>query len=217
MLEPFARHLQMICIGLALSLPLISQSASTVQNGGYRLVAYPSDSFSLTLPNGWVEIEPRAVAELVSAAKKAAPNLPDVSFKYGFKTAAAADFPRVLITLSDDHLSDETFANLNGPHQTLDAYLADQLDKAAGGTLQRARMSNLYYDKTHHVVWGTAHLSYSDTGDIQTLSAAYITKVGTIQIHCASKASEYEKYQPVFRQLIGSVVIDPKVALSAQR
>jgi hypothetical protein len=83
------------------------------------------------------------------------------------------------------------------------------------GMLQKAQMGALSYDRDRHVLWGTYQSEVAGVGDLRTVSAAYVTRAGSVLMNCYSKASEYEKYEPVCRQILESVAIDPKVAIGA--
>jgi hypothetical protein len=93
------------------------------------------------------------------------------------------------------------------------AYRAvDELTKkweSSGGTLQKGQMSNMSYDNGRHLLWAISQYTFSSIGDLETLSGAYITTTGTIQVRCYSRAVEFGKYRPVCQNIIESVVIDP--------
>jgi hypothetical protein len=206
-----------VFLSLIIANPATSQSTSIPEERKGHRFSYSGDNFSITLPETWVEVDSKVLAAGPESIKKRAPNAGNVVIKYGFKPKGDAIFPWVGVIVSADQLSDEMFANLSDAYPTLDIYMRHLLDPSAGGTIQSAQMSNLFYDKAHHVLWGMSQSSFSDIGNLQTLSAAYVTRVGTVQVHCYSKASEYSKYQPTFRRIVDSVEIDPRVTLTPKR
>lgn len=104
------------------------------------------------------------------------------------------------------------FEKMDWAHRTV-----DELTKkweSAGGTLEQAQMNNMSYDKSRHLLWGISQSTFSGVGDLRTLSGAYLTKTGSIQVHCYSRASDFVKDQPMCKKIIESVAIEPKVAMA---
>jgi hypothetical protein len=178
---------------------------------------YPAENFSIGLPATWREIDPATLGRMSSAAHLVAPNAPELRISHGYTSAGAPEtgYPWVAVMLTDDQVSGLAFKNLESAQSTVNDLMKRWLDPASGGIIQKAQMGTMSYDKDRHVLWGSSQSVVTGIGDLRTLSAAYVTRAGIVQVHCYAKASEYEEYEPLCRQIIESVTIDPKVAMTA--
>ncbi len=113
--------------------------------------------------------------------------------------------------LTGDRVDEAMFEKMEWAYRSV-----DELSKkwqSSGGTLEKAQMNSMSYDKARHLLWGISQSTFSGVGDLQTLSGAYITTTGSIQVHCYSRATEFAKYQSVCKDIIESVAIDSKIAI----
>jgi hypothetical protein len=195
-----------------LSFVLVATAQSVTDS--VRRVDYPQENFSLAVPATWTEIEPSVLAAAPAAIRQAAPNAPEIRIRHGFKASATPgpSYPWIALIITEDPIDEMMFENMEWAHRTV-----DELSKkwqSAGGTLERARMNNMSYDKSRHLLWGISQSTFSGVGDLSTLSGVYLTTTGTIQVHCYSKASDFIKDQPLCKEIIESVIIAPKIAIA---
>ena len=176
---------------------------------------YAQENFSIAVPSGWREIEPSALAAISAALPRVAANLPEIKIKHGFKETSGPNpsFPWVAIIFTNDRVDETMFGTMGLATRTIDELTRKW--ESSGGSLQSAAMNNMSYDKVHHILWGVSRSTFSDVGDLQTLSGAYLTKKGSIQVHCYSIAAEFGRYNSMCKQIIESVVIAPEIALPA--
>ena len=141
---------------------------------------------------------------------------PRLKIRHGFKASAttAPSYPWVAIILTGDRVDDAMFEKMDWAYRTVDD-LTKKLE-SSGGTLEKSRMNSMSYDKGRHLLWGVSQSTFSGVGDLQTLSGAYLTTTGSIQVHCYSKAAEFPKYRAICKDIIESVVIDPKIVIPAR-
>jgi hypothetical protein len=191
--------------------------SSTLQSapGNTRRIDYPQDNFSIAVPAAWSEIEPSVLAAMPAAIRQAAPNAPEIRIRHGFKASGTPgpSYPWVAIIITEQPVDEMTFEKMDWAHRTVDDLTKKW--ESAGGTLEQAQMNSMSYDKSRHLLWGLSQSTFSGIGELRTLSGAYVTKTGSIQAHCHSRASDFVKDQQVCKEIIESVVIDPKVAMAA--
>src|ERR1035441_4872635 len=178
-----------------------------------RRVDYPQENFSIAVPATWSEIEPAVLAGMPALMRRAAPNAPEIRIQHGFKASETTTpgYPWVAIVLTGDRVDEAMFEKMDRAYRSVEELTRSW--ESSGGTLEKAEMNNMSYDKARQLLWGISRSTFSGVGDLQTLSGAYITTTGSIQVHCYSKATEFKKYQSACKDIIESVVIDPRVAI----
>ena len=179
---------------------------------GVRRVDYPQEKFSVAIPVTWSEIETSVLAAMTTAIRQAAPNAPDIRIRHGFKPVAGPSYPWVAIMITEEPVDELSFENMNWANRTVDRLLKEW--ESAGGTLEQAKMNSMSYDKSHHRLWSISQSSFSGVGDLRTLSGAYLTTTGSIQVHCYSRAADFVKDQQLCKGIIESVVIDPRITIA---
>ena len=197
---------------LAFSLLSLLSAASAQTANDTKRIDYPQEKFSIAIPSSWIELDPSVIAAMPLAIRRVAPNAPEIKIRHGFKSSGAPgdSFPWVGIIVVDDPVDESTFENLEPPYRTIEE-LAKKWE-SGGGTLQRARLSGMWYDKSRHVLWTIVQSTIAGVGDLRSLSGAHMTATGAVQVHCYSTAAEFAKEQPLCKEIIESVIIDPKIA-----
>ena len=176
-----------------------------------RRIEYPAENFSISIPDTWHEIEPSTLA-VMSAAVPRVPGLPEIKIRHGYTAQAAPPlFAWVAIIVTDAPADEAMFEKLDWTKQRFEDAIAQW--QASGGTLQQGQLNSMWYDKTRRLLWSTTQSTHAGVGDLRTLSGAHLTTTGTIQVHCYSKAEDFARDQPVCREFIESVSLDPKVVI----
>lgn len=203
-------QLLFVCCGL-------SQTATSPAGEGPHRISYPAEDFSIELPAAWRETDPVTLLGMTYAMRWLVPNVPETKISHFWRPSGAPEsaYPRVAVALTDAHFTDAEFRDLISAQSIAEELTKKWLDPAAGGILQKVQLGALSYDMDRHALWSNAQSAVAGIGDFRTMSAVYVTRVGTVQALCYSKASEYEKYEPVCRQILESVTIDARVAMRA--
>jgi hypothetical protein len=175
-----------------------------------KRIDYPQEKFSIAIPSSWTEIDLSVLATIPLSIRQILPNAPPIKIRYGFKSSSGPGlpYPWIAIIITDDPLNESMFENLEPAYRTIDE-LSRKLE--SGGTLQRAQMSDMWYDKSRHILWMIAQSTLAGVGDLRTLSGAHLTATGTVQVHCYSRATDVPKDLPVCKEAIESVLVDPKI------
>lgn len=182
---------------------------------GVRRFEYPQDNFSIAVPATWSEVEPSVLAAAEAAARQVVPGVPYFAFSHGFKApaTAGANYPWVAIATMEGTVDERIFEQPDWVHRAVDEITKKWV--SAGSPMAKAQIEILSYDIRSHLLWFTSQSTFPVVGDLRTLSGTYFTNVGSLQVHCYSKASDFVNDQPVCKEIIELVVIDPKVALPA--
>jgi len=181
---------------------------------GPRRIEYPAEKFSIAIPATWGEIEPAAL-NLMSLALPRVPNISDIKVRHGYTGSTAPPlFPWVAVLITDQPVDEAMFEKLDGPRRAYEEAIG--VLQSSNGVVQQARLNGMSYDKTRHLLWNTTQSTVVSVGALRTLSGAYLTIGGTVQVHCYSREEDFARDQPVCREIIESVVLDPKVVLPAR-
>ena len=143
---------------ILLSFVLAATAQSVPDN--VRRVEYPQENFSIDVPAIWSEIDPSVLAAMPAAIRQAAPNAPEIKIRHGFKASAAAgpSYPWVAVVVTEDPVDEMMFEKMDWAYRTV-----DELTKKwqpAGGTLERAQMNNMTYDKSRHLLWSISQSTF---------------------------------------------------------
>jgi hypothetical protein len=182
-----------------------------------RRVEYPAEGFSVAIPSAWQEVDSAGLARINAVVPKIVPNAPELKINHGFVPPGEAGFrfPWVALLRTDQRVSDAIFEDLGGAFRTLDEMTKKWTDPASGSLLESTQVKPMFYDKGRHVLWLGAESTFSGIGDLRTLSAAYLTRDGSVQVHCYMRAADYGRDLPLCRQVTESMTIDPKMAYGA--
>lgn len=178
----------------------------------YAGVAFQKDSFTITLPDGWIEIPQDVLAAAYTEVEKQAPNAKIPRYDYGYQLGSAQnwmEYPYILVQVNkasripEHQLESMSTIDLNDKLKDHVANMRTLMSNASLGKMQ--------YDKTAHVVWLATLFDVVDAGKIQGISGLVPTENGFVQIHAYSKTSNFESYLPVFRQIILGTTISPSL------
>ena len=195
-----------VCLVLAItSLANVAAFADTVQR----------DGFTISIPDGWVEI-PRYVLDDFEASLAAGfPSTPRQHWDCGFQKASATnmmEFPYILVQvhnfgripeqaieqLEDDKMLQEYWGAVLGI--AVDAYapsiFSEQIVKAS-------------FDKPNNTILSTIRMENEIVGSVYFLSSMILTEKGIINVFGYALKERYALYEPVFLSVVRSVTPEP--------
>jgi hypothetical protein len=195
----------------------LAQSSTPPAGDTVRRFRYPSENFSIALPGTWAEIDAAILARLPVGMPRARTSPPETKFNHAFRPSEGdpSGYPWVAVMLSKDGLAAPKLEGMNSPYRSVDDLVRKWKATEPAGTVQNAQRSAMFYDTARQALWSVSQFTYPDIDVFRTISAAYLTTTGSVQVHCCSKASEYEKYRPVCKQILESVTIDPPPGVAA--
>lgn len=170
---------------------------------------YPSEHLAISIPSDWAAI-PRAELDQMSAnVREAAPRVKPQPYNYGFQASAESRYPRVLIQVkTSERWAESVLAEMPKlPSVTEEVEKRVQSAGPAFAAL-KIKVGALTYDPVNQLVWLRMQLSDDDEQTVQGLSGLHPTNVGSIQVHCYARTGEFDKYAPLFSEIITSVQID---------
>jgi len=176
----------------------------------FAAVTIQKPAFTLSLPDGWVEIPQDVLSAMRANLKRQAPSAKVPKYDYGFQLETSKnwmEYPYVLVQVSDtgripEHqLKSMPKIDLNETVKNQTAGLQSIMSNATLGKMQ--------YDEAAHVVWIIVQIDVANAGKIQGLSGLIPTEKGIVQVHAYSTESNFQAYLPIFRQIITSTTVPP--------
>ena len=198
-------------VSLLLVSHLFAQSVPQPADGPPHRFDYAAEHFSIELPAPWHEVDQSTVRLMGSVTQQLLPNFGSAMKVSHAYTPSDLMTQSVIIALTGIHYTDAYFKKLSGADQS-----ADSVSKylPADSPFRNVQTEAAHYDTDRHLFWSTGKLDSVLTGELRMMTGLYITKAGTVMVTCASKAAEFAKLEAECRQIIGSVQIDPKVAMT---
>ena len=169
---------------------------------------YSADNLSISFPAEWVEIPKAELDQMSENVRKAAPNARPQPYNYGFQASAKSQYPRVLVQLkTSGRWSEKAIADMPRISSTTGETQARVSALSPSFAALNLQIGKLTYDPGRHLVWMTFQMTDGDGESIQGLSGLHPTNVGSIQVHCYSLKAEFDRYAPLFSEIITSVQI----------
>lgn len=178
---------------------------------GFSATAYSEQllqkkSFTVSLPDDWVEIPSDVIAARESAIAAAAPNAPAQHYDYGFQLSSADywfQYPYILVQIKNiGRVSESRLENLDTVN------IEDTIEKTKTQlrpAMSDAKVGKMYYEKKHRIIWLRMESNVVNVGPISGLSGMVLTDKGFIQVSGYSTRNEYPIYETVFRSIVLSV------------
>ncbi|WP_456324105.1 hypothetical protein [Desulfonauticus submarinus] len=167
---------------------------------------YQKGDFSISLPDGWVEIPSDVIDAYEKEIARLAPNAPAQHCDYGFQLGSADnwfEYPYILVQIKNiGRIPESQIEKLEGysVQESLDKHKSD-----LSTVLSNVQAGKMYYDKTSRIIWLRIEANVVDVGPISGLSGMILTEKGFIQVSGCSLKSDYSTYEPVFRATVMSV------------
>ena len=167
---------------------------------------YPTEHFSIAIPDGWTEIPRAELQQLASNLRQAAPDAGAQSYDYGFRPANNAAHVRVLIQVKHERWPEEFLEETSKLPRAKGLIQHGVTATSASLAELQPKIGEMRWDPDRQVLWMRTQLA-GEKSAMEILSAAQLTKEGSIQIHCSADGDEYEKVAATFSSVIDSLRI----------
>ena len=195
-------------IKLAILVLIIS---SGVFEQAYGSKQYQKSGFSISLPDGWVEIPRDAIDVFEKEAFKQAPNVPKQHYDYGFQLEASQywfEYPYVLVQVKGiGRIPERQLIKEFSVQKVFDKY-----EKDLNPLMLEFQVGRTYYDKHAKTLWLLVEADAVNIGPIVSLAGMILTEEGLISVAGHSLKDDYVFYGPIFQSVIASVTPEPWLA-----
>jgi len=176
-----------------------SKQVPTKANG----IEFHKESFSITVPDNWVEI-PREIIDAYEAKLTyMAPNVPSQHFDYGFQPSDNGwmQHPYMLVQIKN------TGRISKSELQSIVSYSPqagiDTID--FGSMLTNVEAGKPIYDKETNIIWAKGGATVAGTGAVVGLWGMLPTETGFILTTGSAKAKDFSEMSVVFKSIITSI------------
>ncbi|MEW5773893.1 MAG: hypothetical protein AB1916_10265 [Thermodesulfobacteriota bacterium] len=168
--------------------------------------------FSITLPDGWVEIPRNNIDHYLAYLRELAPAARPPHFEYVFQMSPEQTyftFPYITIILntqgkmSRSDLRDITAIPIN-------SYVEKQKE-AYSPVYNHLEVGKLYLDETANIIWTRSEADISGHGEVSGISAIIPTEAGAIQVTGFALKHDFATYEPVFCEAFLSINPAPEL------
>jgi hypothetical protein len=147
--------------------------------------------------------------EMSENLRKAAPNAKVQPYKYGFQASAESRYPRLLVQIkTNGRWSEKVFADMPKLPSIKPEVEQRVQSVAPAFAALNIKVGELTYDPAKRIAWLRMQFSSEDGQTVKVLSGLHPTNVGSVQVHCYALSDEFDRFAPLFSQIITSVDID---------
>jgi hypothetical protein len=167
------------------------------------------DEFSITLPDGWVQIPGSVLQDFSENIDQLSPDSPPEVYDYGYQMENGGKwlaYPYVLVQIRPEGRI---------PSGEL-ARFQRMIPEAEGIDLSEVRFGESAYDKENQILWSTLSMQPPDGEPVKALIAVKLTELGYIRFTgCAADAS-FDEYEKLFISAFSSVRMGESIAYKPQ-
>jgi hypothetical protein len=169
-------------------------------------IEFKKDGFSISLPNGWVEV-PRDIMDAnEKALSKAAPSLRVQRIDYGFQLDSSKkwfQYPYISVKINrTGRMTENELEKLEG-YSTQESY--DRYKKDLSSMMTSIQPGKMIFDRKHKIIWMRLDADVANIGPVSGISGMVLTEAGFIQVTGFSLRKDYPIYEPVFQSVALSV------------
>ena len=169
--------------------------------------------FSISLPDGWVEIPRDVIDSYEKEIAKLAPNAPAQHYDYGFQLASSKnwfEYPYILVQVKNTgRIPESQLEKLEG--YSVQESL-DKQKKAFSSIVSDIQPGKMVYDKQTKMIWMRIEANVVNIGPMSGIVGTVPTEKGFIQVMGYSLRENYPTYEAIFQSVALSVSPEPGLA-----
>lgn len=169
--------------------------------------------FSISLPDGWIEIPRNVIDAYEKEIARLAPNIQVQHYDYGFQLASSKnwfEYPYILVQVKNTGRIPESQLEKIAEYNIQGGL--DKSKKKLGSIMSEIQAGKMIYDKQNKIIWMRIELNVANIKQIAGISGIVPTEKGFIQITGYCLKENYSTYEPIFQSVILSVSPEPGLA-----
>ncbi len=166
--------------------------------------------FSITIPDGWIEIPRKVIDTFENEISRQAPNAQRQHYDYGFQLESSNnwfEYPYILIQVMDIGRIPESQLEKLEKYPIKDT--VDKSKKDLSSLMSDVQVGKMYHDKQGRIIWMRIESKVVNIGMVSGLSGMMPTEKGFIQIAGYSLKNDFSNYEQIFRSVCMSVLPEP--------
>jgi hypothetical protein len=166
------------------------------------------NGFSISLPDGWIEIPKNVIDEYEKKAVMLAPEFSGRHNDYGFQLKSSKtwfEYPYILLQIKNrGRIPESQLEKLELSQEDF-----DKLKKGASSIMPEIQAGKMIYDKQTKVIWMYIESNVKNIGQISGLLSIVPTENGFIQAMGYCFRENYSTYGPIFQSVVLSISPEP--------
>ena len=175
------------------------------------------DGFSISLPDGWVEIPRDAMDANEKELSRVAPNFPVQHLDHGFQLGSSKnwfEYPYISVKIQRTGRLPENELEKLEEYSAQKVYDKHKTDLSS--MLSGVQSGKMIYDRQHRIIWTRLDVDIANIGPVSGISGMVLTEIGFIQVTGVSLRGDYPTYEAVFQSVALSVSPDPKLTYKSK-
>ena len=171
---------------------------------------HQKNSFSITIPDGWIEVPRNIIDTYENEISKQAPNAQKQHYDYGFQLESSNnwfEYPYILVQIKDTGRIPENQLEKLEKYSFKDTI--DKSKKDLSSLMSDIQVGKMYYDKQEKIIWMRIEMNVVNIGIVSGLSGMVPTEKGFIQVAGYSLKNDFSNNEHVFRSVSMSVLPEP--------
>lgn len=168
------------------------------------------DEFSITLPDGWVQIPGSVLQEFSQTTDGLSPDTPRQVYDYGYQMDSDGkwlSYPYILVQFRPTGRI---------PSGELARYQKMSSQMMGDIGLSEVRLGSSSYDKEHQILWSTLSTHAENGETVKAVVAVKLTEIGYIRLTGCATGESFGEYEQVFRDAFNSLVMAESIAYKPQ-
>ena len=166
--------------------------------------------FSITIPDGWIEMSRNIIDTFENEVSKQAPNFKKQHYDYGFQLESSNnwfEYPYILVQIQDIGRIPENQLEKLEKYSFKDTI--DKSKKDLSSLASNIQVGEMYYDKQEKIIWMRLEMNVVNIGIVSGLSGMVPTEKGFIQVVGYSLQNDFSNNEHIFRSVSMSVLPEP--------
>jgi hypothetical protein len=168
-----------------------------------------ADEFSITLPDGWVQIPGSVLQEFAAKMNELSPDAPPQVYDYGYQlgdNGGWLSYPYVLVQVRPE-----------GRIPSGELARFPKMSSQMGDIdLSGVQFGESTYDKEHQILWSTLTTQPPEGETVKALIAVKLTELGYIRLTGCALDASFDDYKKVFTDAFTSLEMDDSIAYKPQ-
>lgn len=171
------------------------------------------DGFTISLPDGWIEIPRDAIDSYEKKMAALLPNEQVQHYDYGFQLRSAKnwlEYPYVLILVNNSgRIPKSQLEKLEG--FSMEKTVDDQREKFRA-VMSDIQMGKMVYDDKYKMIWMHMEFNVREVGPVSAILGMVLTENGYIQANGYCRKDDFPAHEAVFHSIATSITPDPSLA-----
>ena len=167
------------------------------------------DDFSITLPDGWVQIPGSVLQGVAAKLDELSPDTPRQVYDYGYQIDDDGQWLTYPYILGQFRPAGRIPSGELARYQKMSSQMGD-ID------LSEVRFGESTYDKENLILWSTITAHTLDGEAVKALVAVKLTELGYIRFTGCATEALFDEYEKVFRNAFSSLGMGESIAYKPQ-